>query len=191
MAGRQRSGGQTGKAAAIARLLHEECVHLLQLYSKRESLPSFAAPGGQLVTLPPLGAQLSPVEKLCFMHAALSECLRLLNEAIKREDAEFPPEEDEYRTRRATVKDRLGHLLLSTERLLVDSKKCAAGVAEVPDVVDNGSFALKKWIFQMLQDLVHWSSQTSETLKLLLVETEKAQGRTRRGENRHRGRLRK
>ncbi|XP_072534694.1 ciliary neurotrophic factor [Salminus brasiliensis] len=188
MAGRQGSGGQAGKAAAIARLLHDECTHLLQLYTERESLPSFAAPGGQLVTLPTLGPQLSPAEKLCFLHAALSECRRLLDEAIKREDAEFAPEEDEYRAQRRTVKDRLGHLLLSTERLLVDGKKCAASVAEVPDSVDGGTFALKKWILQVLQDIVHWSSQTSEALQTL--PGEKAP-RRRRAARRQRGRLRK
>ncbi|KAI4890047.1 hypothetical protein NFI96_002460 [Prochilodus magdalenae] len=139
MAGRQRSGGQSGKAAAIARLLHEECAHLLQLYTERESMPSSAAPHGQVVTLPPLGPQLSPVEKLCFLHPALSECRRLLDEVIKREDTEFPPYEDEYRSQRATVKDRLGHLLLSTERLLMKSKKCAANTAkEWQDACERG-----------------------------------------------------
>ncbi|KAG9275737.1 ciliary neurotrophic factor [Astyanax mexicanus] len=184
----QGSGGQAGRAAAIARLLQEESSQLLHFYTERESLPVSAAPGGQLVVLPPLGAALSPAERLCFLHAALSECRRLLDEAVKREDAEFSPEE-QYRTQRRTVLDRLDHLLHSTEPLLQDGKRCAASVAEIPDAVDGGVFALKKWILQVLQDIVHWSSQTSEVLQTLPVE--KSARRTRRAARRHQPRLRK
>ncbi|XP_076845664.1 ciliary neurotrophic factor [Brachyhypopomus gauderio] len=189
--GRQRSGGQTERAAALARLLHEECVRLLGLYTERESFPSIPESRAQLVIIPPLTPQLSNAEKICFLHAALEECLRLLEEVIRREDTEFSDgEEDEYKKQRRTVKTRLGHLLISTERLLVDGKTCAATVATVPDSVDSGSFALKKWILQVLQDLEYWSSQTSVTLQSLPEKTKTA-NRTTRGPRRHRGRLRK
>ncbi|KAK1791696.1 hypothetical protein P4O66_013180 [Electrophorus voltai] len=189
--GRQRSGRQSERAAALAGLLQQECARLLELYAERESFPSDPESRAQLVVIPPLTAQLSTAEKIGFLHAALGECLRLLEEVIRREDAEFSDvEEDEYKTQRRTVKGRLGHLLISTERLLVDGKTCAANVAAVPDSMDNGSFALKKWILQVLQDLEYWSSQAAVTLRSL-PERAKAARRTGRGARRLRGRLRR
>ncbi|XP_066535945.1 ciliary neurotrophic factor [Hoplias malabaricus] len=181
------------RAARLAALLLEDCTQLLHLYTERESLsPTPPVAGGQLVKLPPLDA-LSSAERLCFLHAALSECRLLLDEAIKREDEQFVLQGDEYKTQRGTVKDRLGHLLLSTERLLEDSKRCAASVAEIPDSLDSGTFAVKFWILQVLQDLVHWSKQTSRTLQAMSTETEKKprSRRARRELRRHQGRQRK
>lgn len=75
--------------------------------------------------------QLSDAEKISILHAALKECLRLLEDVITREDAEFSDEDSEYRRIRKTVRDRLGHLLASTEQLLVDGQKFEAEVKEV------------------------------------------------------------
>lgn len=74
---------------------------------------------------------MSDAEKISILHAALKECLRLLEDVITR-DAEFSEEEGEYTRQRTTVKDRLGHLLVSTERLLVDGQRFEAAVKEVP-----------------------------------------------------------
>ncbi|KAI7810613.1 ciliary neurotrophic factor [Triplophysa rosa] len=177
MAGRASRGrhglrGQAGRSAALARLLHEECNQLLELYRKRESLPSSPVAGDYLVSVPPLVPQMSDAEKISILHAALKECLRLLEDVINREDAEFSEEEGDYTRQRTTVKDRLGHLLVSTERLLVDGQRFEAAVKEELD--GSGRFGMKMWILRVLQDLVHWTGQTSNTLNQLPVEMEKA-----------------
>ncbi|XP_062850819.1 ciliary neurotrophic factor [Trichomycterus rosablanca] len=186
-----------GKTVALAKLLHEECKHLLHLYTERQSLPSLPVSGGQLVSIPPLTPQLSSSERLCFLHAALRACLSLLEDVIAREDSEFSDTlEDEYVNQRRTVKDRLGHLVLTTERQLQEVVRCQATVTKVPDLMDGGAFALKKWILQVLQDLVHWSGKTVETLQSPSARTSrKAPIKTRasrgRGTNQQRKRLRK
>ncbi|XP_060782586.1 ciliary neurotrophic factor [Neoarius graeffei] len=165
------------KAVALARLLLQDCTRLLQLYTTRESLPSNSVSGSQLVSIPPLTPQLSPSEKICFLHAALQACLRLLDTAIAQEDANFPSTpEDEYTKQRRTVRDRLNSLVWSTERLLVGGKRCDA---EAKELMDGGVFALKKWILQLLQDLVYWSNKTAETLQTLPALTA-TKPRTRR-----------
>ncbi|KAK2909033.1 hypothetical protein QQF64_000917 [Cirrhinus molitorella] len=192
MAGRGTNGrhglrGHAGRTAALALLVHKECTQLLELYRNSESLPSSPVDEGYLVSIPPLVPQLSDAEKISLLHAALKECLRLLEDVITREDAEFSDEEDsEYRRKRKTVRDRLGHLLASTEQLLVDGPKFEAKVKEELDgQAASGSFGLKMWIVRVLQDLVHWTGQTSDTLRSLPAEMEKApkimSRRTRRG----------
>ncbi|XP_047009360.1 ciliary neurotrophic factor [Ictalurus punctatus] len=166
------------KTVALARLLHKDCTQLLELYTNRESLPSNSVSGSQLVSIPPLTSQLSPPEKICFLHAALRVCLRLLDKAITHEDALFPnTPEDEYTKQRKTVRDRLDYLVMSTERLLVGGKRCDA---EAKDLVDGGTFVLKKWILQVLQDIAYWSNKTAETLQTLPALTDKKPPRTRR-----------
>ncbi|KAA0722163.1 hypothetical protein E1301_Tti009089 [Triplophysa tibetana] len=177
MAGRASLGRHglrehAGRSTALARLLHEECIQLLELYRKRESLPSSPVAGDYLVSVPPLVPQMSDAEKISILHAALKECLRLLEDVITREDVEFSEEKGEYTRQRTTVKDRLGHLLVSTERLLVDGLRFKAAVKEELD--GTGRFGLKMWILRVLQDLVHWTGQTSNTLNQLPVEMEKA-----------------
>ncbi|KAI5107634.1 hypothetical protein C0J45_1228, partial [Silurus meridionalis] len=145
-----------------------------------ETLPSNSVSGSQLVSIPPLTPQLSSTEKICFLHAALRACLHLMDKAITREDTMFPdPPEDEYIKQRKTVRDRLSHLVFSTERLLVGQKRFDA---EEKDLMDgSGTFALKKWILQVLQDVVHWSKKTAETLQNLPALTRaKRTTRTRR-----------
>lgn len=83
------------------------------------------------MSIPPLVPQLSDAEKISILHAALKECLRLLEDVITREDAEFSDEDSEYKRKRKTVRDRLGHLLASTEHLLVDGQRFEAKVKEV------------------------------------------------------------
>lgn len=191
MAGRSTNGrhglrGHAGRTAALARLLHKECSQLLESYKNSESLPSSTFAGDYLVSIPPLVPQLSDAEKISILHAALKECLRLLEDVITREDAEFSDEDSEYRRKWKTVRDRLGHLLASTEQLLVDGQKFEAKVKEELDgQAAGGSFGLKMWIVRVLQDLVHWTGQTSDTLRSLPAEMEKApktmSRRTRRG----------
>lgn len=186
MAGRSANGRHAGRAAALARLLHKDCVQLLELYRDSESLPPSPVDGGYLVSIPPLVPQLSDGEKISFLHAALKECQRLLEKVITREDAEFSDEDSEYKRKRKTVRDRLGHLLASTEQLLVDGQRFEATVKEELDgQVASGSFGLKMWIVRVLQDLVHWTGQTSDTLHSMPAEVEKApktiSRRTRRG----------
>ncbi|XP_048052704.1 ciliary neurotrophic factor [Megalobrama amblycephala] len=191
MAGRGTNGrhglrGHAGRTAALARLLHKECIQLLESYRNSESLPSSPVAGDYLVSTPPLVPQLSDAEKISILHAALKECLRLLEDVITREDAEFSDEDSEYRRKRKTVRDRLGHLLASTEQLLVDGQKFEAEVKEELDgQAASGSFGLKMWIVRVLQDLVHWTGQTSDTLRSLPAEMVKApktmSRRTRRG----------
>ncbi|XP_073698975.1 ciliary neurotrophic factor [Garra rufa] len=192
MAGRGTNGrhglrGQARRTAALALLVHEECTQLLELYRNSESLPSSPVDGSYLVSIPPLVPQLSDAEKISLLHAALKECLRLLEDVITRQDADFSDEEDsEYRRKRKTVRDRLGHLLASTGQLLVDGQKFEAKVKEELDgQAASGSFGLKMWVVRVLQDLVHWTGQTSDTLRSLPAEMDKApktmSRRTRRG----------
>ncbi|KAK2852225.1 hypothetical protein Q7C36_007426 [Tachysurus vachellii] len=153
------------KTVALAKLLHRDCTQLLDLYTARESLMSNSVSESQLVSIPPLTSQLSPSEKICFLQAALRKCLHLLDKAITHEDAIFPERpEDEYSKQRKTVRERLNYLVSSTERLLVEGKRCDA---EAKDLVDSGVFALKKWILQVLQDVLYWSNKTAETLQTL------------------------
>ncbi|KAG7333661.1 hypothetical protein KOW79_002068 [Hemibagrus wyckioides] len=166
------------KTVALARLLHRDCTQLLDLYTTRESLTSNSVSGSQLVSIPPLTSQLTPSEKICFLHAALRKCLHLLDKAITHEDAIFPDApEDEYSKQRKTVRERLNYLVSSTERLLVGRKRCDA---EAKDLVDGGVFAVKKWILQVLQDVVYWSNKTAETLQTLPALTAMKATRTRR-----------
>ncbi|KAK3573489.1 hypothetical protein QTP86_025314 [Hemibagrus guttatus] len=105
-------------------------------------------------------------------------CLHLLDKAITHEDAIFPDApEDEYSKQRKTVRERLNYLVSSTERLLVGGKRCDA---EAQDLVDGGVFAMKKWILQVLQDVVYWSNKTAETLQTLPALTAMRATRTRR-----------
>ncbi|XP_056091264.1 ciliary neurotrophic factor isoform X2 [Rhinichthys klamathensis goyatoka] len=163
MAGRGANGrhglrGHAGRTAALARLLHKECVQLLEAYRNSESLPSSPVAGDYLVSIPPLVPQLSDTEKISILHAALKECLRLLEDVITREDADFSDEDSEYRRKRKT---------------------------ELDGQVAGGSFGLKMWIVRVLQDLVHWTGQTSDTLHSLPAEMEKTpktmSRRTRKG----------
>lgn len=109
--------------------LIRSALFFLLFQTTRESLPSNSVSGSQLVSIPPLTPQLSPSEKICFLHAALQACLRLLDTAIAQEDANFPSTpEDEYTKQRRTVRDRLNSLVWSTERLLVGGKRCDAEV---------------------------------------------------------------
>ncbi|XP_056313263.1 ciliary neurotrophic factor [Danio aesculapii] len=195
MAGRGTNGrhglrGRVGTSAALARLLHKECIQLLKSYRNSESLPSSPVEGGHLISIPPLVPQLSDEEKISILHAALKECLRLLEDVITREDEEFPDEDSEYKRIRTTVRDRLRHLLASTEQMIVDGQKFEAEVEEELDgQATGGSFGLKMWTVRVFQELVHWTGQTSDALSSLPAEKDKApvSRRTRRGA----GKLRK
>lgn len=164
--------GHAGRSAHLARLLHKDCIQLLELYRKSESLTSSPVAENYLVSIPPLTPQLSDAEKISILHAALLECQRLLDDAITRLDEEFTEVDGEYKKQRTTVSDRLGHLLASTKRLLGDGKRFEAEVKEV--LHGRGSFGLKMWFLRVLQDLVHWTGQISDTLNSLPVEMDKA-----------------
>ncbi|TRZ00863.1 hypothetical protein DNTS_034083 [Danionella cerebrum] len=169
MAGRGSNGrgtrGQGGAAAALARLLHSDSVQLLDSYRKSESLPSSGVSGVHLVSVPPLVPQLSDTDKISILRAALKECLQLLEDVIAKEDEEFSDESD-YKTKQKTVRDRLRHLLASTEQL-ADGQTFAAEVKE--NVLDGqsvgSSFGLKMWTVRVLQEIVHWTGQTSDILQ--------------------------
>ncbi|XP_030644087.1 ciliary neurotrophic factor [Chanos chanos] len=196
--GKQGSGGQAGKAAALARLLHEESLRLLELYREKESLPLQPVEGDRMVSSPPFTSQLSAADKLCFLHAALTKCVHLLDRAIGREDTEFGNDKQgEYTKLRQTVKDRLRHLLQSTERLLVEQKGSAAcsTEADVKEETDGlfsgGTFNLKMWIHRVLQEVVHWSDTASQTLHSLPADRGKDQKRMSRTGRRSKRSVRK
>ncbi|KAG7252915.1 hypothetical protein CRUP_020102, partial [Coryphaenoides rupestris] len=120
-----RSG--TARAVALARLLHQECTALLQLYRERESFSADHTPeGGRIVSLSPAdpppaaGDDDDPGvdERVGLVHAALRQCLGLLHCLILREEEEEMGEEGEYEAMRRTVRRRLEHLLHSTRLLL-------------------------------------------------------------------------
>ncbi|KAL2098036.1 hypothetical protein ACEWY4_007243 [Coilia grayii] len=169
--GKQLSGAyRGGKAVQLARLLYTESVRLLDLYKQRESFPQTAISGEHLVSVPCPTPHLPTGEKVWLVHAALRQCQGLLDRAIVLEDTELglPGNKDnnEYLSQRKVVKERLGHLLQSTKTLLVDGVGTAAVVTgqERAEEPDGGLFAMKVWIYRIIQDVVYWTNMASETL---------------------------
>ncbi|CAL8241944.1 unnamed protein product [Merluccius merluccius] len=176
----RRSG--TGRAVALARLLHQECGHLLQLYRERESfLDDHTPEGGRIVSLSPdtLGDDPGVEEQVGLLHAALRQCLGLLHCLTLREvEEEMGELEGEYEAMRKNVRSRLEHLLLSTRVLLPQP-----GEAEVtPDnpcteEVDGemGSFALKMWTYRVLLEILHWADHASLTLHVIHTQSQETE----------------
>ncbi|XP_030194139.1 uncharacterized protein LOC115529506 [Gadus morhua] len=173
-----RSG--TGRAVALARLLHQECVQLLQLYQERESfLEDLTPEGGRIVSPSPDaldGGGPGEGPGVGELHGALRQCLGLLHCLIQREEEELGELEGEYEAMRKSVRRRLEHLVLSTCGLL-------SGGAEVgPDhscteEVDGevGSFALKMWTYRVLLELLHWSDHAKMTLHNINAQSQDAE----------------
>ncbi|CAL8327296.1 unnamed protein product [Lota lota] len=175
------SRSRTGEAVALARLLHQECNQLLQLYRERESfLADHTLEGGRIVSLSldALAEDPGVEERVGLLHTALRQCLGLLHCLILREEEEMGELEGEYEVMRNNVRSRLEHLLHSTRVLLPQ-----AGEAEVsPDnpcteEVDGevGSFALKMWTYRVLLELLHWADHAKLTLHNIHTQSQETE----------------
>uniref|UniRef100_A0A667YD67 Uncharacterized protein n=1 Tax=Myripristis murdjan TaxID=586833 RepID=A0A667YD67_9TELE len=168
---------RTGRAVALARLLHQECAHLLQLYKERESFLSDHTPqGGRIVSLTPDSEEPSTEEQVQLLHSALRQCLGLLHCLILREEEEMGELEGEYETMRKNVRARLQHLLHST-KVLLDTEDTTVEVTpddQCKEEVDGavGSFAVKLWTYRVLLELIHWADHATQTLHALHTEKE-------------------
>lgn len=169
--------GKTGRAVALARLLHQDCTQLLDLYRERESFSSDHTPQGDRIVSLSLGSSdLSVEQQVQLVHAALRQCLGLLECLILKEEEEMGELEGEYETVRRTVRARLRHLLHST-RVLLEAEEGTVDVTpdhqcneEVDGVV--GTFAAKLWTYRVLLELIHWADSASQTLHVLHTERE-------------------
>ncbi|KAM9406955.1 uncharacterized protein ACWYII_027174 [Salvelinus alpinus] len=165
---------RTGRAAALARLLHQDCTHLLELYRERESLLSDHTPAGdRIVSLSLSSPDLSSDEQVQLLHSALRKCLGLLECLILREEEEMGELEGEYETVRKSVRDRLGHLLHST-KVLLETEEDVTPDHQCNEEVDGvvGTFGAKMWTYRVLLELIHWADSASQTLHVLHSERE-------------------
>ncbi|KAJ8271734.1 hypothetical protein COCON_G00105930 [Conger conger] len=190
MAGAVASGrpgtvhSKMGRTVALARLLNRDCTRLLELYRERESFsPELSLEKDRIVALAPSAPHLSTNDRVWLLHSALHQCLRLFERVIGWEEEQGFGGEGEYESKRRTVKDRLGHLLQSTKNLLVET----GGITPLTPDPDNpeetdglesggGVFEAKLWIFRVLQELIHWTHSTAQTLHSLQSEREKERG---------------
>ncbi|KAK6323022.1 hypothetical protein J4Q44_G00053610 [Coregonus suidteri] len=165
---------RTGRASALARLLHQDCTHLLELYRERESLLSDHTPAGdRIVSLSLSSPDLSSDEQVRLLHSALRKCLGLLECLILREEEEMGELEGEYETARKSVRDRLGHLLHST-KVLLETDEDVTPDHQCDEEVDGvvGTFGAKMWTYRVLLELTHWADSASQTLHVLHSERE-------------------
>ncbi|XP_061108277.1 uncharacterized protein LOC133135360 [Conger conger] len=178
--GRPGSGrSRTGKAVALARLLHRDCTRLLELYKEKESFPSeHSTETDRILSLCVTSPDLSADERVWLLHSALQQCLGLLEYVIGREEELEGEGDEEYHSVRRTVRDRLGHLL-NTTRVLLEKEEEVNIPTPNPDCnkdveVDEGDgvFGMKLWIYRVLQELIHWSHSASEALHVFHSERE-------------------
>ncbi|TSL54335.1 hypothetical protein Baya_6225 [Bagarius yarrelli] len=170
----------TSRAVALARLLHQECKNLLELYKERESfLPHHTPEGERLLIFDLCPDNPSSEQQVSHAHSALSRCLEMLECLIAREVEELGEEfQGEYETVRNTVKDRLGHLLHSTGALLKNGEGVCAPLPEfqcvqgMDEVEGSGSFANKLWTYKVLLEMIHWSNLAAQALHFLHAERE-------------------
>ncbi|CAK6952816.1 ciliary neurotrophic factor [Scomber scombrus] len=168
---------RTGRAVALARLLHNECSNLLQLYKAKETFLSDHTPnGGRIVSLTPDSEEPSTEEQVQLLHAALRQCLGLIHCVIAKEEEEWGEMEGDYETMKKTVRARLEHLLNST-KALAETEDLTLEVTpdhQCNEEVDGavGAFALKMWTFRVLQELIHWADNAAQTLHVLHKERE-------------------
>uniref|UniRef100_A0A3Q3II05 Uncharacterized protein n=1 Tax=Monopterus albus TaxID=43700 RepID=A0A3Q3II05_MONAL len=170
----------TGRAVALARLLHYECTRLLQLYKEKETFLSDHTPdGGRIVSLVPDSEESSTEEQVQSVHSALRQCLGLLHCVILKEEEEWGELEGDYETMRKNVRFRLEHLLLSTKDLvetddtileITPDHQCTE---EVDDA--GGAFGLKLWTYRVLLELIHWADHAVQTLHALHTDREGAE----------------
>ncbi|XP_035530734.1 ciliary neurotrophic factor [Morone saxatilis] len=169
---------QTGRAVALARLLHHECTHLLQLYKEKETFLSDHTPdGGRIVSLSLDSEEPSAEEQVLLLHSALRQCLGLIHCVIEKEEEEWGELEGDYEAMRKNVHLRLEHLLHSTKDLVETEDKT---LEVTPDHQHNteetdgagGVFGLKMWTYRVLQELIHWADHAAQTLHVLHKERE-------------------
>lgn len=169
--------GHTGRAVALARLLHGECTHLLQLYREKESFfEDYTPDGGRMVSLLSASEEPSTDEQVLLLHSALRQCLGLLHCVIEREEEEWGELEGDYENMRKNVHKRLDYLLHTTKALM-DTEDTILEVGpdhQCNEEVDGsaGVFAMKLWIYRVLLELVHWADHAKNTLHKLHSERE-------------------
>lgn len=166
---------RTGRAVALARLLHHECTSLLQLYKDKETFLADHTPGsGRIVSLSPDSEEPSTEEQVQLLHSALRQCLGLIHCVILKEEEEWGELEGDYETMRKNVRLRLEHLLLTTKEL-VETEDVTLEVTpdhQCNEEVDGagGAFGLKMWTYRVLLELIHWADHAAQTLHVLHKE---------------------
>ncbi|KAM9335579.1 uncharacterized protein ABDE67_020574 [Symphorus nematophorus] len=168
---------QTGRAVALARLLHHECTRLLQLYKERETfLLDHTPDSGRIVSLSHDSEGPSTEQQVQLLHSALRQCLGLLHCVILKEEEELGELEGDYETMRKNVRLRLEHLLLSTKHLgeTEDTPLEVTPDHQCTEETDGagGVFALKMWTYRVLLELIHWADHAVQTLHVLHKERE-------------------
>ncbi|XP_070849246.1 uncharacterized protein [Chaetodon trifascialis] len=163
---------QTGRAVALARLLHHECSVLLQLYEKETFLSDHTPDGGRIVSLSPESEGPSTEQQVLLLHSALRQCLGLLHCVILKEEEEWGELEGDYETMRKNVRLRLEHLLHSTKDLTEDATLEVTPDHQCNEETDGagGVFGLKMWTYRVLLELIHWADHAAQTLHVLYTE---------------------
>lgn len=170
----------TGRAVALARLLHSECTNLLQLFREKESFfEDYTPEGGRMVSLS-ADSESSTVEQVLLLHSALRQCLGLIHCVIAKEEEEWGELEGDYESMRKNVHQRLQYLLHTTKALMETDKTILEATPDhqCTEEVDGlaGVFALKMWTYRVLLELVHWADHAAQTLhKLHSEKDEKAE----------------
>ncbi|KAM7377357.1 hypothetical protein PAMA_013919 [Pampus argenteus] len=168
---------RTGRAVDLARLLHHECAHLLQLYKAKETFLSDHTPDGSRIVSPaPVSEEPSTTVQVQLLHGALRQCLGLLHCVILKEEEEWGELDGDYETMRKNVRVRLEHLLHST-KALAETEDTTLEVTpdhQCNEEVDGagGVFGLKMWTYRVLLELIHWADQAAQTLHILHKESE-------------------
>ncbi|XP_033839307.1 uncharacterized protein LOC117386107 isoform X2 [Periophthalmus magnuspinnatus] len=169
--------GQAGRAVALARLLHRECSHLLQLFKEKEAFfENYTPDGGRIVSLSAASEEPSTEEQVLVMHSALRQCLGLIHCVILKEEEEWGELEGDYESMRKNVHQRLEYLLHTTKALM-ETEETILEVTpdhQCTEEVDGsaGVFALKMWTYRVLLELVHWADHAANTLYKLQSERE-------------------
>ncbi|KAM8881697.1 uncharacterized protein ACB058_001852 isoform 3-T3 [Synchiropus picturatus] len=148
---------RTARAAALARLLHQESCQLLQLYKERETFPADHTPdGGRMVSLS-LGSEEPSAEE--------------------QEEEEWGELDGEYENLRKAVRLRLEYLLHSTKDLVESEDLPVSPDTRCTEEVDGagGGFGLKMWTYRVLLELIHWADHAAQTLHILHTERKEAQ----------------
>ncbi|KAM8881696.1 uncharacterized protein ACB058_001852 isoform 2-T2 [Synchiropus picturatus] len=149
---------RTARAAALARLLHQESCQLLQLYKERETFPADHTPdGGRMVSLS-LGSEEPSAEE-------------------QKEEEEWGELDGEYENLRKAVRLRLEYLLHSTKDLVESEDLPVSPDTRCTEEVDGagGGFGLKMWTYRVLLELIHWADHAAQTLHILHTERKEAQ----------------
>ncbi|KAM8881695.1 uncharacterized protein ACB058_001852 isoform 1-T1 [Synchiropus picturatus] len=169
---------RTARAAALARLLHQESCQLLQLYKERETFPADHTPdGGRMVSLSLGSEEPSAEEQVQLLHLALRQCLGLIHCVIQKEEEEWGELDGEYENLRKAVRLRLEYLLHSTKDLVESEDLPVSPDTRCTEEVDGagGGFGLKMWTYRVLLELIHWADHAAQTLHILHTERKEAQ----------------